>query len=917
MDPFFASPTAHMRTPDAGDPETIDFQQRESNKQRVSSQSTLRRSTGLFNLKLKSTEPLESYNPVALSATTDTIRKVADPNTLFNTPSIQAQNDIANMTPDLSNFQTSVSLDPPPINASGGTVNPLKRPNPFNSSKSSILGITSHNILHSKKRLHTKSTPRREARDTEPKLSLSNGAIPEISMPFRDLDSFNLYGTNPQVDSMHIMTPELSFKGAKPIQTAFAPSGLQSKRSISDSPKLRVPETPCKRHVSDQSASIDPHILPSWPPSAQPLPRSHNLDLRNPTDASPKSRHSYNLSINNNSNINIINSSSSSSASSSNSNRSTNHTNSSINGNSNGNANGNANGSTNGNAGNILSNLGNNNSNSSFNISDATQSAPVDRLQRFSLSKIGITDAVKDICRDDGDASTTQPIEPDTPTKYPYTSTPLRKTQETASRFNSEASTATPGTIVRPLPSVLRHLDDSESLSLSPPSRGSPIIRTEEDYEDPRVMYNPRTPEVEDVNNVRFNSRGSRYSSPVARRFRQSGQVVQRPALPELNLRTPSGKSDHTLNSTSSTPEHNINSPHTPGRMTPVHQFDISSHYDELLVTKFGKVQSAAVGEFSVVFIVTQGKSKFAVKRTKRAICSRIEAQRRREEIDILRSLSLSMELTTPDSADERVSTVPHIVQFVDEWVSNGFGYIRTEFCENGDLSRFLAAQGRVSRLEEWRVWKILLESLMGLSVIHNAGILHLDLKPANILVTFEGHLKIGDFGMATRYPVPNGFEREGDREYIAPEVLQRHEYGPPADIFSLGLMMVEVAANIVLPDNGEHWHRLRSGDLRDAGRLSSGDLTLAECLGSPSCNKLAPPNWAPPFLVNGSRALDRVVQHMLRPDPSLRPSVDELLAEMELCFVTNRRQAGAVVFEGEFGPKPDSELELNAWQRA
>ena len=114
---------------------------------------------------------------------------------------------------------------------------------------------------------------------------------------------------------------------------------------------------------------------------------------------------------------------------------------------------------------------------------------------------------------------------------------------------------------------------------------------------------------------------------------------------------------------------------------------------------------------------------------------------------------------------------------------------------------------------------------MQGLQFIHDAGVIHLDLKPANIFVTGEGRFKIGDFGMASLWPRlsqletgAGAFEREGDKVYLAPEILQGR-YGKAADVFryvsrfqpysiltstlnlSFGMTILESASNIVVPD--------------------------------------------------------------------------------------------------------------------
>ncbi|KAG9012704.1 hypothetical protein FRB93_001257 [Tulasnella sp. JGI-2019a] len=214
----------------------------------------------------------------------------------------------------------------------------------------------------------------------------------------------------------------------------------------------------------------------------------------------------------------------------------------------------------------------------------------------------------------------------------------------------------------------------------------------------------------------------------------------------------------------------------------------------------------------------------YAVKRSKAYEGDRHRA-RLLEEVEVLRHLTFSNgPCTSTPSTHRTTQGHDNVLHYIDAWEQDRTLYIQTELCELGNLADFLREYGQAyDRLDEPRLWKIATEIANGLHHIHTTGVLHLDLKPANIFVTSEGRLRIGDFGMATRWPRENssvatlasGFEREGDREYLAAEILVG-KYGPEADIFSFGMVMLEAAGNIVVPSNGDAWHRLRHDDFEE-----------------------------------------------------------------------------------------------------
>ncbi|KAI1425690.1 hypothetical protein F5Y12DRAFT_713967 [Xylaria sp. FL1777] len=396
--------------------------------------------------------------------------------------------------------------------------------------------------------------------------------------------------------------------------------------------------------------------------------------------------------------------------------------------------------------------------------------------------------------------------------------------------------------------------------------------------------------------------------------------------------------------------------------ITPVHGLT-SRELDPILMHRFGKVEFIGRGEFSEVYKVVESikpaapidngffgtptahvpqttasppSKVFAVKKLILPIQGDKDRKLRLKEVDVLRSLV----------------GCDHILQLVDNWEENNNLYIQTEFCEEGNLNEFLREVGAKGRLDDFRIWKIMLEVAQGLGHIHAAGFVHRDLKPSNILVGFDGTLKIGDFGLATSLQEPShtSLDLDGDREYLAPEAL-RSEIDTPADVFSLGLMMLEIAANVQLPENGATWTALREDDFseipiltqvgdtvqRDAegmplddterslsvldnngntaksksrsyilrnGIRQSGDIFGLHRTGSGSSRKTE--LQQPPLFMsdpNHCSSLDTVVKRMLAAVPVLRFTAVDLLQLEALTWVGHRRRAGATVFEGNWGP--------------
>jgi NIMA (never in mitosis gene a)-related kinase len=199
-----------------------------------------------------------------------------------------------------------------------------------------------------------------------------------------------------------------------------------------------------------------------------------------------------------------------------------------------------------------------------------------------------------------------------------------------------------------------------------------------------------------------------------------------------------------------------------------------------------------------------------------------------------------------------------NIVKFYRFYLFDKEAVLIMEYVEGGDLKEKIE-EARINhkKLEEKQIVTWVKEIASALRYCHkDKNIMHRDIKPGNILLTKDGHIKLADFGISKM--LSNETEktktRIGDLDYISPEVDNGEEYTYSTDIWSLGVVTYELC----LLQHPQTKYRLKKKKF-----LSEGGIP-----------KLEDKDY--------STELSDLIQKMLSVKPEERPTADEIVQACE-----------------------------------
>lgn len=207
----------------------------------------------------------------------------------------------------------------------------------------------------------------------------------------------------------------------------------------------------------------------------------------------------------------------------------------------------------------------------------------------------------------------------------------------------------------------------------------------------------------------------------------------------------------------------------------------------------------------------------------------------------------------------------PNIVSVIDFTYDASYAYLVMEYVDGMNLEEFLAGvEGHSLTFDEAATIADAL--VQALSFAHENGVLHLDIKPANVLIDRNGHVKLADFGMATLTSAAGfGGARGGTIGYMPPEQLRGDLVDARTDVFALACVLYEALCGTA---------PFRAGTPADSeARIDQGVLYPSDLL----------PDIPP--------SAEEALLAALSPDPAMRPVSIAAFGELFCAELGNVRE--------------------------
>lgn len=133
----------------------------------------------------------------------------------------------------------------------------------------------------------------------------------------------------------------------------------------------------------------------------------------------------------------------------------------------------------------------------------------------------------------------------------------------------------------------------------------------------------------------------------------------------------------------------------------------------------------------------------------------------------------------------------PNIVKMFNSYLVDDELWLVLEYLEGGALTDIVTK----TTMNEQQIATVCLQCLQALAFLHSEGLIHRDIKSDSILLAGDGGVKLSDFGFCAQVSeqVPKRRSLVGTPYWLSPEIISRQSYGPEVDIWSMGIMIMEM----------------------------------------------------------------------------------------------------------------------------